>query len=230
MPRPATASVAFPAEAFRFYEQLGAENTKAFWTQHKRDYEEYVKAPFETLADGGLRANSGHVHGLRRIGTSLLERQAPTRPLRAVTEGEAASVLPQVSAERPARLPRLLRLGRRPTRARTERPSTRRAVSNSLACSTRIAGQHFRNRGQRVEVRAPGLSQRPSARAPLRHKGVYVSRSPSRLPKWVHTPKALDRIVTTWRATAAFAQVAQQETSVRARSHPTNGEAPSVHR
>ena len=50
MPRHGNGFGGFPAEAFRFYEQLGAENTKAFWTQHKRDYEEYVKAPFETLA------------------------------------------------------------------------------------------------------------------------------------------------------------------------------------
>ena len=40
----------FPSEAFRFYELLGAENTKAFWTQHKREYDEFVKAPFEALA------------------------------------------------------------------------------------------------------------------------------------------------------------------------------------
>ena len=35
----------------------------------------------------------------------------------------------------------------------------------------------------------------------LRHKGVYVSKSFA-VAKWVHTPKALDRIVAAWRATA----------------------------
>jgi hypothetical protein len=35
----------------------------------------------------------------------------------------------------------------------------------------------------------------------LRHKGVYVSKSFA-VAKWLHTPKALERIVATWRATA----------------------------
>ena len=39
----------------------------------------------------------------------------------------------------------------------------------------------------------------------LRHKGVYVSRSFA-IAKWVHTPKAFDQIVTTWRAAAPLHQ------------------------
>jgi uncharacterized protein (TIGR02453 family) len=35
----------------------------------------------------------------------------------------------------------------------------------------------------------------------LRHKGLHVSKA-SGMPKWVHTAKALDRIVATWRAAA----------------------------
>ncbi|MFN8126003.1 MAG: DUF2461 domain-containing protein [Candidatus Nanopelagicales bacterium] len=38
-----------PAEAFEFYEALDADNSKAFWTAHKGDYERYVRDPLAAL-------------------------------------------------------------------------------------------------------------------------------------------------------------------------------------
>ena len=37
-----------PAEAFDFYDALRADNSKAFWAQHKPDYETYVRAPLSS--------------------------------------------------------------------------------------------------------------------------------------------------------------------------------------
>jgi uncharacterized protein (TIGR02453 family) len=37
------------AEAFEFYEGLEADNTKAFWQEHKGDYEKLVLAPMQEL-------------------------------------------------------------------------------------------------------------------------------------------------------------------------------------
>ncbi|HEX6310775.1 MAG TPA: DUF2461 domain-containing protein [Acidimicrobiia bacterium] len=39
----------WPAEALEFYEGLEADNTRAYWTDHKADYEAVVKAPMEAL-------------------------------------------------------------------------------------------------------------------------------------------------------------------------------------
>ena len=39
----------FPDEAFAFYEGLVADNTKAYWTDHKPTYDACVKAPMEAL-------------------------------------------------------------------------------------------------------------------------------------------------------------------------------------
>jgi uncharacterized protein (TIGR02453 family) len=39
----------FPEEALVFYEGLRADNTKAYWTDHKAMYDSCVKAPMETL-------------------------------------------------------------------------------------------------------------------------------------------------------------------------------------
>jgi uncharacterized protein (TIGR02453 family) len=39
-----------PTAALDFYEDLEADNSKAFWTAHKHVYDEQVKAPLEALA------------------------------------------------------------------------------------------------------------------------------------------------------------------------------------
>jgi uncharacterized protein (TIGR02453 family) len=39
-----------PTAALDFYEDLEADNSKAFWTAHKQVYDEQVKAPLEALA------------------------------------------------------------------------------------------------------------------------------------------------------------------------------------
>jgi uncharacterized protein (TIGR02453 family) len=39
----------WPVEAVEFYEGLEADNTKAYWTEHKSVYERCVKAPMEEL-------------------------------------------------------------------------------------------------------------------------------------------------------------------------------------
>ena len=42
----------WPAEAIEFYEGLEADNTRAYWQDHKKEYEEFVKAPMvELLAE-----------------------------------------------------------------------------------------------------------------------------------------------------------------------------------
>jgi uncharacterized protein (TIGR02453 family) len=40
----------FPAQAFTFYEQLQADNSKAFWTDRRNDYQQYVLEPITALA------------------------------------------------------------------------------------------------------------------------------------------------------------------------------------
>lgn len=39
----------WPVEAIEFYEELEDDNTKAFWTEHKATYENYVRAPMQEL-------------------------------------------------------------------------------------------------------------------------------------------------------------------------------------
>src|SRR4051812_831954 len=41
----------WPAEAIEFYEGLEADNTRAYWEDHKKDYEELVRRPMTALLD-----------------------------------------------------------------------------------------------------------------------------------------------------------------------------------
>src|SRR4051794_25965230 len=41
----------FPDEGLVFYEGLEADNSKTYWTQHKADWETYVRGPFQALLD-----------------------------------------------------------------------------------------------------------------------------------------------------------------------------------
>ena len=40
-----------PAEAFEFYDHLAVDNSRDFWTAHKGEYEQFVRAPLSELAD-----------------------------------------------------------------------------------------------------------------------------------------------------------------------------------
>ncbi len=42
-------STGFPEEALVFYEGLEADNTKAYWTDHKDVYDTCVRAPLDAL-------------------------------------------------------------------------------------------------------------------------------------------------------------------------------------
>ncbi|HVW31170.1 MAG TPA: DUF2461 domain-containing protein [Acidimicrobiia bacterium] len=48
----------WPAEAIEFYEGLEADNTRAYWVDHKKEYEELVKGPMVELL-GELEGDYG---------------------------------------------------------------------------------------------------------------------------------------------------------------------------
>ena len=59
----------WPAEAIEFFEGLTADNSKAYWQDHKSDYEKLVRAPMEEL-----------LHELETIGAGKIFR--PYRDVR----------------------------------------------------------------------------------------------------------------------------------------------------
>lgn len=52
-----------PAEAFDFYDGLAADNSKAFWNEHRDEYEECVRGPLELLGQElEPEFGSGHLY------------------------------------------------------------------------------------------------------------------------------------------------------------------------
>lgn len=46
-----TGFTGLPPEAIDFYERLEADNSKAFWAEHRNEFTEYVREPMEALTD-----------------------------------------------------------------------------------------------------------------------------------------------------------------------------------
>ena len=192
----------FPAEAFRFYEQLSAENTRAFWIEHRHDYDVFVREPFEALA-APLAAEFGPLHIFRpNRDVRFSNDKSPYKThCGAVTEGEGGEAYYlQISSSG------LLVASGYYGLASDQLQRYRAAVDSKAGKALDRLLESYR--GQRYEIGGSALKSAPRGYPKdhplvhlLRHKGVYVSRSFA-IAKWVHIPKALDQIVTTWRAAA----------------------------
>jgi uncharacterized protein (TIGR02453 family) len=52
-----------PAEAFDFYDALAADNSRAFWTDHRHEYEAAVREPLQLLGEAlGPRFGTPHLY------------------------------------------------------------------------------------------------------------------------------------------------------------------------
>jgi uncharacterized protein (TIGR02453 family) len=72
----------YPRELITFFDQLKRNNTKEWFTEHKKDYEAYVKQPSEgfVLAMGAkLKAISPGIHAIPKVNQSLFRLNRDTR-------------------------------------------------------------------------------------------------------------------------------------------------------
>ena len=82
----------FPPEAFSFYEGLEADNSKAYWTAHKEQYDKVVRDPMRALTDG-LAPRWGAFHMFRpHRDTRFSKDKSPYKTAQgAVGEGEGGT-------------------------------------------------------------------------------------------------------------------------------------------
>ena len=206
MPRSRSDFGGFPPAAFHFYEELSAQNTKAFWTKHKRDYDEFVRAPFEALAMV-VADEFGPLHVFRpNRDVRFSSDKSPYKThCGAVTEGDGGEAYYlQISSSG------LMVASGYYGFARDQLERYREAVDSTAGeALDRLLDSYSK---RRFDVGGSVLKSAPRGYAKdhpqvhlLRHKGVYVSRSFA-ITKLLHTRKALDQIVTTWRAAAPLHQ------------------------
>ena len=184
--------------ALDFYEDLEADNSKAFWTAHKQVYEESVRAPLEALVLA-LEARYGPAKLFRPYRDVRFSKdKTPYKTHQGAWFGESSRYL-QVSAAG-------LRLAGgywHTSSAQVDR--LRRAVADDVA-GPQLERALALVRRRKLSVGGEQLTRVPTgypkdhARAELlRYRALTVARELG-APDWLPTPRALGEIVKVWQS------------------------------
>jgi uncharacterized protein (TIGR02453 family) len=186
-----------PTAALDFYEDLEADNSKAFWTAHKHVYDESVRAPLETLATE-LEPQFGPAKLFRPYrDVRFAKDKTPYKAHQGVYFGESALYL-HVSAAG------LFLAGGYWDTSSAQVERLRRAVADDVAgpqLERALAG--IRRKGFAIGgaqlTRVPSGYPKDHSRAGLlRYKSMTASVDIG-CPDWLATPGARAEIVKRWR-------------------------------
>ena len=192
----------FPDEAFAFYEGLVADNTKAYWTDHKPTYDACVKAPMEALL-AQLEPEFGPATFFRPYrDVRFAKDKTPYKEhagavVKDDLSGKAALYV-QVGADG-------LYIGSgyfhtatdqaRRLRAAIAEDRTGKHLARILDTLTKNGWEIF---GERLK-RLPKEYDENHPRADLLHHKSLVAGQALEPAPWMHTPKCADRIASMWR-------------------------------
>ena len=191
----------WPAEAISFYEGLEADNSKAYFTEHKDTYESAVVAPFRALSDE-IEASFGPLRLFRPYRDVRFSKdKSPYKTAQgAVTESDGGAIYyVALSASglfcgsgyyRPA--PDQLARMREGIDDPKAGPAIERAVAAARKAGYEIGGDSLKTAPKGYAKDHPRIEL-------LRMKGLTVGKGwePA---KWFQTAKAKDRIVEAWKA------------------------------
>jgi uncharacterized protein (TIGR02453 family) len=194
------------ADVFEFYAGLEADNTKAYWEDHREFYNQEVKASFDELsAEVATRYGPLRLFRPYRDVRFSKDKSPYKTAAGAVTESEGGAVYyVQVSAEG-----LFIGCGMYDLAA-DQLERYRQAVADDTT------GEPLATIGDELEAKGYGLGAMSSLKtaprgypkdhprvALLRMKGLTMGRTYSRA-KWMHSAKALDRVLTVWGDAAAM--------------------------
>jgi len=190
----------WPPEAFDLYAGLEADNSRGYWQEHRAVYDRAVKAPFAALSDA-IESRFGPLRLFRpNRDTRFASDKSPYKTAAAaVTESEGgASYYVSISATGLFVGTGMYDL------AADQLDRWRAAVDDGRkgAQLERIVGDLRAHRYDIGSMQALKTAPRGYAKdhprvALLRMKGLTTGRS-FPFAKWLHTPKALERIVGVW--------------------------------
>lgn len=189
-----------PADAFDFFEELAADNTKAWWTENKERYEANVKGPVEALL-ADLAAEFGPAKVFRPYrDTRFSKDKTPYKTnLGATTRAKDGSVYYFALS------PDGMYIGGGYYRmAKDQIARFRAAVADdktgpklaSLVAAAAKAG--FEVGGEQLKRVPPGFDKEHARGDLLRHKGLYLGHQHAPAA-WMGTKKAGERVAKTWR-------------------------------
>jgi uncharacterized protein (TIGR02453 family) len=189
----------FPAEAFDFYEGLEADNTKAYWTDHKSTYETCVRAPMDALLEElAGEFGPGKVFRPYRDVRFSADKSPYKTACGAVSVLEGSVFYVQISADG------LLAASGYYQMAKDQIERYRLAVAEPAGKELAeivdaLEKDRFEIGGEALKRVPRGFDpDHPRARL-LRHKGVTAHRhfTPA---AWMGTAKAKERVASAWRA------------------------------
>lgn len=196
----------FPAEAFELYDGLAADNSRAYWGDHRAVYDDAVRGPMVALLDE-LSAEFGRPTVFRPHRDVRFSKDK--RPYKEHQGGfigaeDAIGWYVEVSAAG------LMVAGGWYAAQGTQVPRYRDAVSSAAGAELeRIVGQV---RSARLEVGGDRLRTRPRGVGPdhprldlLRHRSLTCSRRYG-TPAWVSSRSALQRVRADWRRMAQLVE------------------------
>jgi uncharacterized protein (TIGR02453 family) len=187
-----------PVAALNFYEDLEADNSKAFWTSHKHVYDESVRAPLEALAEM-LAAEFGTPKFFRPYRDVRFSKdKTPYKTHQGMWFAESSTYL-HVSAaglyvaggywdNSPAQVERL-----------------RRGVADDVAGAalertvTAVRRKAFEISGHQL-TRVPSGYEKDHPRAELLRYKTLTAHREFGSPAWVSTARAKTEIVRAWRS------------------------------
>lgn len=188
-----------PAEAFEFYVELSANNSRAWWQEHKSDYERYVRQPMTALLEAlAEEFGSGHLYRPYRD-TRFSKDKTPLKDHQGaiVAVEDSVGYYVQVSAQgimvaggwyAPQ--------GRQVERYRNAVDGPRGAEVERLLA--KIA-KTFDVEGQPLKTRPRGFAADHPRIELLRNRALTVARHYPVQP-WLGTAKALTTVRSDWRS------------------------------
>ena len=188
-----------PADAFDFFEELAADNTKTWWTANKERYESNVRGPTEALlSELAAEFGPGKIFRPYRDVRFAKDKTPYKTNLGATTRASDGSIYYFALS------PEGMYLGGGYYRmAKDQIARYRAAVADdttgaelaSLVAAADTAG--FEVGGEQLKRVPPGFDKEHPRGDLLRHKGLYfgMQLAPA---AWMGTKKAVERVATTW--------------------------------
>jgi uncharacterized protein (TIGR02453 family) len=193
-----------PLVALDFYEDLEADNTKAFWLAHKSTYELAVRAPLEALA-AELEAEFGPAKFFRPYRDVRFSKdKTPYKTAQGAWFRESSNYL-QVSAEG------LFVAGGYWQTNSDQVARLRRAVADDVAgpalarAIASVTKLKFGIDGERVS-RVPSGYVKDHPRADLLLYKTITAHRQFGAPAWLSTPRTSTEVASAWRALTPLTQ------------------------
>ena len=187
----------FPVEAFEFYEGLEADNSKTYWIDHKRVYDEAVRAPMVALA-AELEKEFGEAKVFRpNRDVRFSKDKSPYKTYQGlyISSGYYAQIdsggLLTAGGFYAGERPRIARF-----RAAVDDDTSGKALERILA---KLAKSGFEQGGQQVRTRPRGCPADHPRLELMRHETLTMRRVYG-VDARLGSRKALDLIRADWRA------------------------------